>query len=40
MQSENVQLVIPFALHKTYTTSQQDWLLSLKEFIEITRNKE
>ncbi|WP_339474398.1 type II restriction endonuclease [Pseudomonas sp. RL_5y_Pfl2_69] len=33
MQSNNLQLIIPSAIHSTYTTSQATWLLSLESFI-------
>lgn len=34
MQSQNLQLVIPAAIHSTYTPSQTDWLLTLSQFID------
>lgn len=33
MQSNNLQLVIPTAIHSTYTLSQAKWILSLDNFI-------
>ncbi|MFT6043185.1 MAG: hypothetical protein ACI8TV_000600 [Porticoccaceae bacterium] len=33
MQSHGLQLVVPAAIHSTYTTSQMGWLLDVDEFI-------
>jgi hypothetical protein len=33
MQAKNLQLVVPSAVQVTYTEEQQDWLMSLGEFI-------
>ena len=34
MQSHGLQLVIPAAIHSTYTTAQAGWLLDVDGFIE------
>ncbi len=33
MQAGNLQLVIPQQLHPTFTVDQQNWLMSLRDFI-------
>jgi hypothetical protein len=35
MQAHRLQLVIPRALHETYTAAQRGWLMSLRDFIGI-----
>ncbi|MCD8030402.1 MAG: hypothetical protein LUF85_06150 [Bacteroides sp.] len=35
MKTENVRLIIPKRLHMTYTLSQQQWLMSLDDFITV-----
>jgi hypothetical protein len=40
MQRESLQLVLPKALHKTFKPDQQEWLMSLSEFIESVRLKQ
>lgn len=37
MNASNLQLVVPAAIHSTYTKSQQEWLLSLSDFINEVR---
>lgn len=37
MQARQLQLVVPESLHTTYTSSQQGWLFSLKDFIGAVR---
>jgi hypothetical protein len=38
MQSHGLQLVVPYPLHATYSHSQSEWLMGLKEFILIAGN--
>lgn len=38
MQASRVQLVLPAALHATFTSNQQVWLMDLGEFLELVRN--
>ena len=33
MQAKNLQLVVPSSVQPTYTSEQQEWLMSLGEFI-------
>ncbi|WP_252177142.1 type II restriction endonuclease [Endozoicomonas sp. 4G] len=33
MQAKNLQLVVPASVQTTYTSEQQEWLMSLREFI-------
>lgn len=40
MRDKKLTLVIPEALHSSYTTYQQPWLLSLEEFIQLVREKQ
>lgn len=40
MKDEQLQLVLPKALHRTYTASQQEWLLDVSGFMEIIRDKQ
>lgn len=37
MQAHHVQLVVPLSVGKTYTAAQRNWLLSLKDFVELVR---
>ena len=40
MQAKKLQLVIPKAIHKTYTTGQQQWLYSVEDFLEEVAEKQ
>lgn len=40
MQSSQLRLVLPSALHQTYRESQQAWLQTLAGFLELVRGKE
>lgn len=40
MRSERVQLVIPAALHETYTTGQRTWLMDVKGFLTLTQGRQ
>ena len=40
MQTKKLQLVIPKAIHKTYTTGQQQWLYSVEDFLEEVAEKQ
>ena len=35
MESHHLQLVVPRAIHNTYSETQQKWLMSIAEFIEV-----
>ncbi|MDK9719038.1 MAG: type II restriction endonuclease, partial [Trichlorobacter sp.] len=35
MKRSKLQLVVPLALHRTYKTEQQTWLLSFDDFIRL-----
>lgn len=37
MQAKNLQLVLPRSLHATYRSSQQEWLMSLAEFLSMVQ---
>lgn len=40
MQSERVQLVIPAALHETYTTGQRAWLMDVEGFLTLAQGRQ
>ena len=40
MEASSLQLVVPSAIHNSYTPSQQNWLWSLDAFISEVRNRE
>jgi len=40
MQSQNVSLVIPRELHSTYTSKQQNWLMSVTDFRNLVKKKQ
>ena len=40
MQDKHLQLVVPSALHKTYTNEQQQWLYTVQDFIGEVREKQ
>lgn len=40
MQAERLQLVIPAAIHATYRQTQQNWLMTLSEFLAITLHRQ
>lgn len=40
MKAEQVQLVLPCELHTTYTHNQQAWLIDVKGFIQLVRNRQ
>jgi len=40
MKNQNVQLVLPQPLHQTYKPRQQEWLLSLQEFMGIVSGRQ
>ncbi len=40
MQHHNLQLVVPKAIHSSYTIAQQSWLLSLTDFISEIHNNQ
>jgi EcoRII C terminal len=40
MQAKSLQLVVPSALHETYTREQRKWLLSVSDFVQLVREKQ
>ena len=40
MQSKQLQLVLPKYLHETYLPAQKDWLMSVLEFVDLTRERQ
>ena len=40
MKSNNLQLVVPKSIHKTYTVGQQDWLMDVDAFIKLVMEKQ
>lgn len=40
MQTENLQLVVPTAVHRSYSADQQKWLMNLSQFIELAASNE
>lgn len=40
MQQRRLQLVLPKRLHQTYSTKQQDWLMSVNELVDIVRERQ
>lgn len=39
MQANNLQLILPKNIHSSYKSKQQEWLMSLSEFIKFVQNK-
>ena len=40
MKAKYLQLVVPTAIHETYKTSQQDWLVSVSDFVELVQKRQ
>lgn len=40
MAAHGLQLVVPKQYHLTFNTKQQEWLFSLKDFIDLARSKQ
>lgn len=40
MQAKHLQLVLPAQLHTTYREKQRDWLMDVKQFIEMVRERQ
>ncbi|MCZ8321795.1 MAG: type II restriction endonuclease [Novosphingobium sp.] len=40
MQTKRLQLVVPGALHATYQTAQQAWLMDVARFIALARARQ
>lgn len=40
MKEFNLQLVIPYSLHSTYSLAQQGWLMTLEEFIRLVADRQ
>jgi EcoRII C terminal len=40
MQAKSLQLVLPAGLHKTYTDAQRGWLLDIRTFVDLVRERQ
>jgi len=40
MRSKRVQLILPVALHPTYSIDQRSWLMSLAQFLELAKQRQ
>jgi hypothetical protein len=40
MKAHKVQLVLPSDLHRTYTSNQRSWLLNVKDFINVVKERQ
>jgi hypothetical protein len=40
MQARHLQLVIPARLHETYQPAQRDWLMTMRGFVELVRDRQ
>ena len=40
MQMHNLQLVVPKAIHNSYTKTQQNWLMSVEDFIKLLKKSQ
>jgi hypothetical protein len=40
MRAHHLQLVLPAALHASYTTTQQNWLMSVQQFLELVGRRQ
>jgi hypothetical protein len=40
MQAKDLQLVLPSALHHTYSPAQQKWLMDVSAFIDLVRERQ
>jgi hypothetical protein len=40
MKAQHLQLVVPTSIHATYSADQRKWLLSVKEFIKLMKDKQ
>jgi hypothetical protein len=40
MQSRDLQLVLPRALHTTYSSGQRSWLMDVAEFVNLVRTRQ
>jgi hypothetical protein len=40
MKAKNLQLVLPRSLHSSYTSTQQNWLIGIADFIDLVRRKQ
>jgi hypothetical protein len=40
MRGNRVQLIVPESLHQTYTASQRTWLMNVKEFIDLVKERQ
>ncbi len=40
MQAKNLQLVLPEALHDTYSQEQQSWLMNISQFTELVLQRQ
>ena len=40
MRGRDLQLVLPLEVHETYREEQRDWLMSVREFVELVRQRQ
>lgn len=40
MKSHSLQLIVPALLHETYKSSQQDWLMNIREFTDMVKERQ
>ena len=40
MRSSDLQLVLPLGVHETYREEQRDWLMNVREFVELVRQRQ
>lgn len=40
IRDSNLQLVVPKGLHQTFLDNQRDWLMSMKDFINVVQTKQ
>lgn len=40
MRASHLQLVVPYGLHDTYSASQKEWLMNMKDFIHLVSRKQ
>jgi hypothetical protein len=40
MQAHSLQLVVPYALHSSYSNPQQRWLLRISDFVNLVRTRQ
>ena len=40
MKAKSLQLVIPEAIHRSYTSAQQNWLINVEEFLDLVKERQ